>query len=73
MAIWNDNEAPLAYLITVRTYGTWLHGDDRGSVDRFMNSYRGAKIPSRPERKKYNERIMHGEPVVLGETSKSGG
>jgi len=24
---------PLAYLITFRTYGTWLHGDRRGSVD----------------------------------------
>ncbi len=25
---------PLAYLITFRTYGTWLHGDPRGSMDR---------------------------------------
>jgi len=25
---------PLAYLITFRTYGTWLHGEERGSVDR---------------------------------------
>jgi REP element-mobilizing transposase RayT len=25
---------PLAYFITFRTYGTWLPGDDRGSVDR---------------------------------------
>jgi REP element-mobilizing transposase RayT len=24
----------VAYLITFRTYGSWLHGDDRGSVDR---------------------------------------
>jgi hypothetical protein len=23
----DDNEGPLAYLITIRTYGTWLHGD----------------------------------------------
>ena len=30
----DDNEFPLAYLITVRTYGTWLHGDERTSVDR---------------------------------------
>jgi REP element-mobilizing transposase RayT len=26
--------APLAYLLTFRSYGTWLPGDDRGSVDR---------------------------------------
>lgn len=30
---WDDAEWPLAYLITIRTYGTWLHGDDRSSVD----------------------------------------
>ncbi len=24
---------PLAYFITIRTYGTWLHGDPRGSTD----------------------------------------
>ncbi len=28
---------PLAYHITVGTYGTRLHGDDRGTVDRAMN------------------------------------
>ena len=27
-------EFPLAYLITIRSYGTWLHGDERGSMDR---------------------------------------
>jgi len=30
---WDDNAYPLAYLITIRTYGTWLHGDGRESVD----------------------------------------
>ena len=30
---------PLGYLITCRTYGTWLHGDARGSVDRDHNLY----------------------------------
>jgi len=30
---WDDNEFPLAYLITIRTYGTWLHGDERYSMD----------------------------------------
>jgi REP element-mobilizing transposase RayT len=29
-----DRSTPLAYLITIRTYGTWLHGDERGSMDR---------------------------------------
>ncbi|HEX8738050.1 MAG TPA: transposase [Pyrinomonadaceae bacterium] len=30
---WDDNIFPLAYLITIRTYGRWLHGDERNSVD----------------------------------------
>ena len=46
---WDDNEGPLAYLITFRTYGTWLHGDDRLSMDRHgKNIYRTPKVlPSR--------------------------
>ena len=28
-----DERIPLGYLITFRTYGTWLHGDKRGSVN----------------------------------------
>ena len=29
----------LAYFITFRTHGSWLHGDDRGSMDRNHNAY----------------------------------
>jgi hypothetical protein len=32
-----SSDGPLAYLITFPTYGTWLHGDERGSVDRDHN------------------------------------
>ena len=30
---------PLAYLITFTCYGTWLHGDDRGSVNNNHNQF----------------------------------
>ena len=30
---------PIAYFITFRTYGTWLHGDARGSTDGDHNMY----------------------------------
>ncbi len=40
MPMWNDTDIPLAYLITFRSYGTWLHGDERGSVNRFRNQYK---------------------------------
>jgi REP element-mobilizing transposase RayT len=39
MSIENNIEYPLAYLITFTTYGTWLHGDKRGSVDKKHNQY----------------------------------
>jgi REP element-mobilizing transposase RayT len=37
---WDQNDFPLAYLITLRTYGTWLHGDARGSVDMHRGNNR---------------------------------
>lgn len=40
----DDNEFPLAYLISFRCYGTWVHGDNRGSVDRKQNVYGTSKI-----------------------------
>ena len=40
----DDNEFPLAYLISFRGYGTWLHGDKRGSMDRRHNAYGTPKI-----------------------------
>ncbi len=42
---WDDNEGPLAYLITFRTYGTWLHGDERSSIDiHGQNVYGAPKV-----------------------------
>jgi len=32
--IFENNQFPLAYLITFRTFGTWLHGDERSSTRR---------------------------------------
>jgi len=65
MAQWNDTDVPFAYLITVRTYGTWLHGDERGSVDRIMNKYGTPRIPRRDHRRQYNLSIMTNTPVYL--------
>ncbi|MGB7203372.1 MAG: transposase [Pyrinomonadaceae bacterium] len=32
--IYEENTVPLAYLLTFRTFGTWLHGDERTSIQR---------------------------------------
>jgi hypothetical protein len=41
-----DRSQPLGYLITIRSYGTWLHGDARGSMDR--RNYNKFGEPKRP-------------------------
>jgi hypothetical protein len=52
---------PLGYLITFRSYGTWLHGRG-GSVDRFHNTYGTPKLPANQKRKQYNQRLLNSLP-----------
>ena len=59
---------PLAYLITVRCYGTWLHGDDRLSVDRHgLNIYGKGRRPANPRLAKLMLQNMQGQSVILRE------
>ena len=63
--MWNDTDTPIAYLITFRTYGTWLHGDERGSVSRHRNVHGSRRL--RHDKlwlEKNNERLKR-EPVKL--------
>jgi len=64
--MWNDTDTPLAYLITFRTRGTWLHGDRRESIDRFHNGYRTPYIPSNSTWHRYNQEHLKARPLVLG-------
>ena len=61
----NDDHTPLAYLITFRTYGTWLHGDSRGSVDRYHNRYGTPRLPPNKLRQEYERRRLKRPPVRL--------
>ena len=63
--MWNDTDTPLAYLITFRTYGTWLHGDERGSVDRFHNQYNWPCLQPDAKRLTENLRRLSYEIVTL--------
>jgi REP element-mobilizing transposase RayT len=58
-------EIPLAYFITFRSYGTWLHGR-RGSVDRFHNTYGTPRLPPDKKRLQYNLRRLSQRPATLG-------
>lgn len=55
----------MAYLITFRCYGTWLHGDERGSVDRFHNVYKTPYAESNAKRLEYSKSLMKNAPVKL--------
>ena len=61
----NDSHVPAAYLITFRTYGTWLHGDERGSVDRTHNRYGDSLIGGNERWRKHNRESMKRSPVRL--------
>jgi REP element-mobilizing transposase RayT len=55
---------PIAYHLTFTTYGTWLHGDARGSVNRKATSQRDQFIAPDPVRNELmRERLIH--PTVL--------
>ncbi|HZW08997.1 MAG TPA: hypothetical protein VFF69_03760 [Phycisphaerales bacterium] len=56
---------PLGYLLTWTTYGTWLHGDERGSVDDEHNAY--GQPFARPDEARRSARYeqLAGEPFAL--------
>jgi REP element-mobilizing transposase RayT len=56
---------PLAYLITFRCYGTWLHGDERGSIDRRHNVYGTELIPPDERWKRHNTQALKHLAVEL--------
>ena len=63
--MWNDTDTPLAFLITFRTYGTWLHGDERTSVDRHNNGFGSPRIPTRVAWHDHNQKLLKYPPVEL--------
>lgn len=62
---WNDTGIPMAYLITFRCYGTWLHGDERGSVDRFHNIYDTPFIQPNQRLQNHIAASLKNDPVEL--------
>lgn len=66
--MWNDTDVPLAHLITFRCYATWLHGDSRGTVDRFHNQYKSPYLSANESWLQHNKRKLKHEPVNLNAT-----
>jgi REP element-mobilizing transposase RayT len=59
------NARPIAYHITFGTYGTRLHGDERGTVDRAMNEPGDPVIGADPAWWERERKKLKFEPVVL--------
>ena len=62
---------PLAFLLTFRTYGTWLHGDDRGSVDALHNEYGSPLLPRDARRKEWEATQLKATPMVFDDAMKA--
>ena len=64
--IYEENAFPLAYLITFRTFGTWLHGDERTSISRSNSSkFKTIKLDSNIPLKESMRDEMNQTPVLL--------
>jgi REP element-mobilizing transposase RayT len=62
-----DRSSVKAYLITFRTYGTWMPGDERGSVDRrYQNRFGTSKIAASDEKVRRREGLLKHKPFLLG-------
>jgi len=59
------DDVPLAYHITFGTYGTRLHGDPRGTIDRSMNRPGDPIVGADPAPWLRESRAMRFPPVVL--------
>jgi len=63
--VWNDTDTPLAYFISFRAFGTWLHGDNRGSIDRFHNRYKSPYMPPSQIWYNHNQQRLRAKPLTL--------
>lgn len=56
---------PIGYLITFTTYGTWLHGDARGSVDPAHNVPGTPLVDEDPHRRNSDHRCLKHRCITL--------
>lgn len=62
--------APLAFLLTWRTYGSWLHGDPRGSVDWQHSSYGTPILPTSDLRRRHVRGRMKHAALLLDDAGR---
>jgi REP element-mobilizing transposase RayT len=63
----NPHNIPLAYLMTFTCYGTWLHGDKRGSVDAAQNQFGEPFLEEDSQREQEEFKRLKHVPVYLSQ------
>jgi len=58
-------DEPLAYFITMRAYGTWLHGDERGSMDPQHHAWQSPPLQRNPRIEHERAMGMKSRPMVF--------
>ena len=58
---------PLAYLLTFRGYGTWLHGSEKGSVDRERNQYGAPLIQANAKFEQRRRSSMRQDEMIFSQ------
>ena len=63
---YEENPFPIPYLLTFRTFGTWLHGDERSSIERSRDKRFGT-IKLEPNVPLHEKMVsgMKQEPFIL--------
>ncbi len=56
---------PVAYLLTWTCYGTWLHGDERWSINKGHNDFHGPSIGPHQRMERAARARMKGDIVLL--------
>ncbi len=62
---------PVGFFITWTCYGSWLHGDERGSVDDEHNVFGTPLLPVQPRRAIALQRRLTHRPVLLTPAGRS--
>jgi REP element-mobilizing transposase RayT len=66
----SPGDGPLAYFITFHTHGTWLPGDERGSVDRHHNAPGTPFLAPDETRQKRAQARLPRAPVALNDAAR---
>ncbi len=55
----------------IQTYGTWLHGDERGSIDKYHNKYQMPRAVGSDRRETIHRERLKSPPFLLDAKSRS--